>query len=671
MVFNRFSRSVILSIGLGWGLLSGVILSSSSYFNAWELSAHQAVVKLRKPSEIPDNILLVRLQLEAQPDPETFLYPDQALLADQFTAIINHLVPALLDSQGARMVVLKTPRQWPIVSDSGSIPPLTAGAEITKQSRLAETIETYHQRLVLVNVVSGQGAYPGINNFNSVLPFDSQTLEPKFAPQVIQGFWEDGNLETVQTAKLAGHFKVEPSGNLQSFPSMALLASQKLHRSFKQGEEGDRTLTQYPAWMFQPVWVPFLGQAGTFPRLHLKLPMDCQSRACYQGAIQKLGNLSGKVLLIDTVDTTVTTPLGVMSTQELQANVLASLLQGSFVKEALPLKPRTTLAIVCLVAIVLGGTLIWRVETHGWRLVRILWVGVPLFWAACALLYVLTCWQGVLLPIIGPVVTWTGTIIATSLAALIWQRELQFNQKVRELDALRGETEEEALVLKTQTLLRRIACDVHGGPLQELRVAMFQVENLQRSHSQIDVTPILDGLVHIGQNVREQLNNVQEIASKLRITPQLRAGLNAGMSQHLQQMSEVGRLQLEVIEELEPLIEPDLNTLWIAAREDIFRFFCEAMNNVVYHAQPPRGDATQVIVSLQQTGDVCRVGVQNNGSPLMLSDQWGQGTKVMAEIAKDLPEGQWNRTALTEGGLCVELCWLMQFDTVDAEIDGA
>jgi signal transduction histidine kinase len=48
------------------------------------------------------------------------------------------------------------------------------------------------------------------------------------------------------------------------------------------------------------------------------------------------------------------------------------------------------------------------------------------------------------------------------------------------------------------------------------------------------------------------------------------------------------------------LPEPELNSVWIEQREEIYRFFREALNNVIQHAQPPHGTATQVCISLRQ-----------------------------------------------------------------------
>jgi signal transduction histidine kinase len=53
---------------------------------------------------------------------------------------------------------------------------------------------------------------------------------------------------------------------------------------------------------------------------------------------------------------------------------------------------------------------------------------------------------------------------------------------------------------------------------------------------------------------------------------------------------------VKVITELQPLEEPELNSVWIEQREEIYRFFREALNNMIKHAQAPRGNATQVCI---------------------------------------------------------------------------
>ena len=683
MSFNHFSRSVICCIGLGWGLLSGFIVSRNSAIQEREREVHDRVMMLRRSPEVPREILLVQPNLGQGDDPETFVHPEDLQL-DQFNQVVERLVPALIEQYNVQLIVLNAPAQWP--SDrSVQPPPFESGFSATSpggNQSTAETIrqqiKTYQQNLVFITSVPpqprdsrGRKQRSEIVNYSPVLPFrfskEDNVLQPILAPEEIQGFWEKKPLpEMWRSAPLARQFSVKQSGENQIFRSMALLTCQKLSINSVQGSKSCPQPNRIPGWMFKSIWIPFLGKSGTFSSLDLTLPAKCRSQQCDQEALDKLGDLTGKIILIDLSEAFVETPLGRMSTQEVQANLLASLLQQSFAQEVIELQPALSYGLIIVVALLIDIAIIWRIEIQGRRLLYAFWISVPLFWFGYGIIYALAGWLGFLLPMIWPIFTWTGTVIATTICALFWQRELQFNQQVRELEQLRGETEEKALVLKTQTLLRRIACDIHGGPLQELRAAMFQIENLKRSHPQIEVVPIVNALVEIGQNIRGQLNNVQDITAKLKITPQLRKGLDVGIHHHLQRMTEVGRLQLKVNQAIQPLTEPDLNMLWIAAREDIFRWFCEAINNVVYHAQPPRGNATQVTVSLSQTGEHCQLAITNNGStPLILNDtdpkSSGQGTKAMIEIARDLPDGTWRRFPLVEGGLCVELCWSMQF----------
>jgi two-component sensor histidine kinase len=125
------------------------------------------------------------------------------------------------------------------------------------------------------------------------------------------------------------------------------------------------------------------------------------------------------------------------------------------------------------------------------------------------------------------------------------------------------------------------------------------------------------------------------------------------------------------MQEIQPLEEPTLNSQWLEAREDIYSFFGEAVKNVVRHAQPPHGTATQVKISLCQQGTRCLLAVENDGAKLddavfaRLDSPgvWGgYGMKLMTAIAAELPEGAIERIALPEGGLRVTLSWTLQFN---------
>ncbi len=221
--------------------------------------------------------------------------------------------------------------------------------------------------------------------------------------------------------------------------------------------------------------------------------------------------------------------------------------------------------------------------------------------------------------------------------------------------------------------MQRLASHIHEGPLQELKLVMDRLEILQMNfpveQSQVSVDPILERLESLGHHLRQQLNQTAAIA--LEITPELREGLDAGIKTRLEQLVQSGELTLHVIQEIQPLVEPNLNSQWLEAREDIYSFFGEALKNVVRHAQPPHGTATQVKISLSQQGTRCTLAVANDGAKLdeavfARSDnpglQSGYGMKLMTAIAAELPEGAIERIALPEGGMRVTLSWTLQFN---------
>ena len=126
-----------------------------------------------------------------------------------------------------------------------------------------------------------------------------------------------------------------------------------------------------------------------------------------------------------------------------------------------------------------------------------------------------------------------------------------------------------------------------------------------------------------------------------------------------------------MIQQLQPLTEPTLNSLWLEAREDIYRFFKEAIHNVIHHAQPPHGTATQVIVSLKQQDNQAILIIENDCAFLDAKtfeptapqrQRGGYGTKLMDTIAAELPNGTIQRITPQEGGLRVELTWKAIFE---------
>jgi signal transduction histidine kinase len=230
------------------------------------------------------------------------------------------------------------------------------------------------------------------------------------------------------------------------------------------------------------------------------------------------------------------------------------------------------------------------------------------------------------------------------------------------------DTEQTAVIAQTRKWVQRLAADIHNGPLQELKVIMDRLELLQIQHPEQSIDPILDQLATLGTHLRQHLNRINEIA--LDITPELRNGLDKGIQSQLTELLESGELTLQVIQQLQPLTEPILNSLWLEAREDIYCFFKEAIHNVIHHAQPPHGTATQVIVSLKEQDNQAILTIENDGTFLapktfeptaQQRQRGGYGTKLMDTIAAELPDGKIQRISLREGGLRVQLTWKQDF----------
>jgi signal transduction histidine kinase len=294
-----------------------------------------------------------------------------------------------------------------------------------------------------------------------------------------------------------------------------------------------------------------------------------------------------------------------------------------------------------------------------------IWLFHLILLSSLGILGVVMFWLELHVPIVLPllILVAIGLLILFALR-LNWQRNLISEQKC-EIDSLKT-IEQTAVICQTRKLLHRIAADIHDGPLQELKLVMDRLELLQMNSPDLELNPILDRLEDMGNHLRKHLNQTRAIA--LEITPDLREGLDIGIAKKLQHLVKSGELTLHVIQQLQPLAEPQLKSSWLEAREDIYRFFTEAIANVIHHAQPPQGTATQVKVSLVQQDRLCTLTIENDDEKLDSSileitpqqrKRGGYGMKLMQAIASDLPKGVFSRIALAKGGMRVCLTWYL------------
>jgi len=182
---------------------------------------------------------------------------------------------------------------------------------------------------------------------------------------------------------------------------------------------------------------------------------------------------------------------------------------------------------------------------------------------------------------------------------------------------------------------------------------MHQIYFLPLSNKEIK--SMTDRLSFVGTEIRKYLTLDLNLVLALR--PELRQGLLQAIEKHLQKLTDTGKLNLQVITNLEPIKERPLNSNWIYARDEIFSFFCEAIANIAEHGQ----STTQVIVNLSQKEKKCSLIIENDGKIIDNEIETGLGTKLMSEMLEYLPDASWKRVALPDGGMRVVLNWRQEF----------
>lgn len=732
-------RWKLRSLGLGalWGLLYTLILlpslSVETPLKEFEVQRKEQLSKIPKSNQAnsdsiaADQILLITVDnKEITGSPKSF---SRFRKLEDYTSLIENLIEL-----GAKVVLINLPSE--VVDSPELLTPTESGLSGDSVRTL---VENHSDKIVLASPPELKRSGPFFRVYNQFLPTDSRTLKPIFPPETIQGFSEfsipvtpfakDGltaftSQNTSQQSftgrslhNLLKAYSINPvrypyvvekrfnsglsdtnaSNNaggdpVNVFQSAVCLAVDKLNRS---NVCSNRSLPFYSDLhvsfsMWQIGFPKSLGQefCGTKIIDLVQQVTGCDRAFRRDFSQSQIAKVEDKIIIIDfpqndpnrsalltSVESGSSEPSksspATLSPAEMQANVLASVLSNNI---QYPLSQEwslgLTLAGSMLVAWLLSPGLS---KSRLWWLTRgpLIVLGIPLVYAA--LLPIGFAWR-LVLPITLPILTWVLTGISMTLVLLLKKSREQAAKQRHEL------TQRNATLSRTRKVLSRVATDIHDGPLQELKLVMDQVEELETLidpellvvKTSVKSEPIVDKLVRIGQDIRNQLNDLQIIARKqLDISPELVSGLAQGIQTHLKQLEERGDLRLRVKQRIKPLQEPELNPDWIDDREDIFRFFKEAINNVMRHAQQPYGRAAWVEVYLEQQGEQCRLAIANDGvnvsgntsKPLdQLADHLpkGTGTKTMETIAISLDGGHWKRTLSPEGILRVELFWSLK-----------
>ncbi|WP_019508162.1 CHASE2 domain-containing protein [Pleurocapsa sp. PCC 7319] len=653
----------ILVLGISFGFIYSVLFREISCLQKLELNTYDTFLRWQSPDDPPKEILLVKLNRQ---------YREKRAANPNFSERVFYasLIKQLLENDVA-VVVLNLRHYWRDIPDSD-----WKDADLSN-SPLRELVGKYGEQIVLVTRSDSlfEETPSELQTYHHFLPRNDD-LSPTIAPNSVQGFSEyeleaenpRSSTSITRRTNLRGEF-VTLDGNqpAQKFHSAPLLALEKFAR--QQNKYKLKTEISFP----QTIGVNYWDSSSNFPAFNVEQICDRNVvEECKLAPQLNLRSLvANKIVLVGFSEgrnhntLPVTTPFGnKIPLLEFQANVLASLITGRYYRV---LSVWSQWLIWLVGAIIVSGIFIFNMDSSRLDYPK------SFFWIIFGVIFVyvgltLILWQNYYtLPIVIPLSIWSASAISTCICLVLGLQRQLITQQRQTIEQLQR-AEEKAVILQTRKLLQRVASDIHDTALQDLKVIMDRLE----LELNLDPEFVIDRLEIIGRQIREQLNSMRQMSQKLEISSILRSGIDIGIQANLEQLVDSDQLTLQVIYDLHPIDEPKASTNWIDAREDIYRFFREAINNVLFHAQPPYGNATQVKVSLWREQNRCYLAIIDNNCQTSVTpsvetstkrrSSGGYGTKIMETIALELPQGAWERTIIPDGGIKVQLAWNFSFD---------
>ena len=660
---NRVMQTRTTCLGVGISLLVGGFIASSSWINKLELKLQDFLIQLRSSTiTASNNILLVSIDKKFLKNLE---------FKDNNSQLIYSKLTKWLLEQKAGLVILNLPHDWRIKSNlyrsdidrkknQQSKTETSEDFASSIQNLIKENNNQDHIVLVSPTVRISNPYHREIADYTKFVVFGEDLFisQDKILNSLVrvQGFFEYENIEGQNPSDLSsparrfysiGTFKKYTDIELKSF---AWLGLEKYQNNLQN--KHDFIPAKIPSHIQANYWQPSTFESIPIEKLYTgnRETEECE----FTKETELLKKIHDKIVIVGLTEgkeldiLAMKSPSGEMiSGIEVQANLLSSLMTNSYYQ----IIPKPMIILIYILNAVAISSIMPSCKT---RQYIIKYLGFGLL-GGYGSLTIVTFWYGWMIPFCSVIITG----IATALSIAIYSKNNQL-----EKDNVRKQiqiAEEEAMTSQAKKLILRIWSDIHDDPLQELKVAMDDIELLDLPNS--DSEQILDRLSYVGTEIRKYLD--VNPTTELTIQPELRQGLAAAIQKHLQQLTDSGALELKVIFNLQPINEPQLNSNWIDAREDIFRFFREAITNVVRHAQGENSTATQVIVSLSQEAQQCTLVIENDGGVMDTTTdtrkRGGLGRKLMAEMAAVLPDSSWEKVALANGGMRVQLLWQQRF----------
>jgi signal transduction histidine kinase len=183
-------------------------------------------------------------------------------------------------------------------------------------------------------------------------------------------------------------------------------------------------------------------------------------------------------------------------------------------------------------------------------------------------------------------------------------RQVELERALHELATLEAERRRllERTVEATEEERRRIAIELHDGPIQHLAAIVFRLEGLRASLVRGDIPEEAVPTIAATQDeLRGEVVDLRTMITQLRPPVLDQLGLEDALHDHLDGVRQDSGLEVSIHMDLSERLEPDLETV-------LYRVSQEALANIVKHA-----GAAHVWVSLGEGGDAVTLEIRDDG----------------------------------------------------------
>jgi signal transduction histidine kinase len=183
-------------------------------------------------------------------------------------------------------------------------------------------------------------------------------------------------------------------------------------------------------------------------------------------------------------------------------------------------------------------------------------------------------------------------------------RQVELEHALHELATLEAERRRllERTVEATEDERRRIAAELHDGPIQHLAAIVFRLEGLRASLERGDIpVQAVPTLAATQDELRDEVVDLRTMITQLRPPVLDQLGLEDALHDHLDIVRQDSGLDVTIRIDLADRLDADLETV-------LYRVAQEALTNIVKHA-----GAAHVWVSLSESGDAVTLEIRDDG----------------------------------------------------------